>query len=226
MEEELVKVAPPEIVDDMQAELESLGARDPARYLGAPARCLSAVRDTPQVEADHSPFLSGALAWISNGAIPERCSVCGFEWATASDAAVDAIEAAPERYAALLADRDGMVAADDGGWNATAYVWHLVDLARSWSERWVQVEADPGSLLAGWDPDVLAAARNYRNLPTTPALWALDQATASFVELSRQLDHAAAFQHGDWGAGTVGDGLRWLAHEYTHHQLDVHARAR
>ena len=119
-----------------------------------------------------------------------------------------------------------MAAADDGGWNATAYLWHLVDLARSWSERWVQLDADPGSLLAGWDPDVLAAARNYPNLPTAPALWALDRATDTFVELSRRLDHATTFQHGDWGEGTIADGLRWLAHEYKHHQVDVQARAR
>jgi hypothetical protein len=178
------------------------------------------------VKAIYSPFLNGALAWISNGSIPDRCDVCGFEWAIAPDAAVDAIEAAPDRYAALLADRDGMVAADDGGWNATAYLWHLVDLARSWSERWVQLDADPGSLLAGWDPDELAGARNYPNLPTTPALWALDQATDTFVQLSRQIDHDTIFQHGDWGPGTVADGLRWLAHEFTHHQLDVQVRAR
>lgn len=187
---------------------------------------LSARRDTCRVEPTFSPFLSGALAWISNGTVPDRCDVCGFEWAISSHTAVDAIEAAPERYVALLASRDGMVAAGDGGWNATAYLWHLVDLARSWSERWIQVEADPGSLLAGWDPDELAAARNYLNLPTVPALWALEHVTRTFVELSRQLDHDTTFQHGDWGTGTVADGLRWLAHEYTHHQLDVEARAR
>ena len=176
--------------------------------------------------AASSPFLRGALTWIGNGTIQDRCDICEFEWTIDSVAAVDAIETSPARYAELLAGRNGMAAADDGGWNATAYVWHLVDLARSWSERWVQIEADPGSLLAGWDPDVLAAARNYRNLPTVPALWALDDSTAAFVHLSTRLDHATPFQHGDWGAGTVADGLRWLAHEYTHHQLDVRARAR
>lgn len=184
------------------------------------------MRDTDPMEATHSPFLRGALAWINSGMVPERCDVCGFEWTTASAAAVDAIAGAPGRYAALLADRDGMVAPDDGGWNATAYLWHLTDLARSWSERWVQLSEDPGSLLAGWDPDELAAARNYRNLPTVPALWALDEATTAFVRLSERIDHATPFQHGDWGPGTVGDGLRWLAHEYTHHLLDVDERAR
>ena len=187
------------------------------------AGCL---RDTRHVAATRSPFLTGALAWIGSGSSPDRCNACGFVWATDSTEAVDAIEAAPERYAALLEDHDGMVSAEDGGWNATAYVWHLVDLARSWSERWVQLDHDPGSLLAGWDPDELATARNYRNLQTVPALWALNEATATFVQLSRRLDHNTRFQHGDWGPGTVGDGLRWLAHEYTHHQLDVEARAR
>ena len=173
-----------------------------------------------------SSFLTGALAWISDGGAPDRCDVCGFDWACPSEDALVAIEAAPARYSELLEGRDGMIADDDGGWNATAYLWHLTDLARSWSERWVQLRADPGSLLAGWDPDELAAARNYRNLPTVPALWALGQSTATFVQLSRDLDHTTTFQHGDWGEGTVADGLRWLAHEYTHHQLDVDGRAR
>jgi hypothetical protein len=173
----------------------------------------------------HSPFLRGALTWIGDGSIRDRCGVCAFEWAMPFAHALDAVEIAPDRYAALLAGRDGMVVPDDGGWNATAYLWHLTDLARSWSERWVQIADAPGSLLAGWDPDVLAAARNYRHLPTVPALWALEQATDVVVHLSRNLDPATSFEHGDWGTGTVADGARWLAHEYTHHQLDVDARA-
>ena len=172
-----------------------------------------------------SPFLDGALSWLGGGTTSQMCGDCGFEWTMKSTAAVDAMSAAPARYSALLEGRDGMTVPEDGTWNATAYLWHLTDLARSWSERWVQLRTAPGSLLAGWDPDVLAAARNYRNLPTVPALWALEDATATFVNLSRQLDHATPFEHGDWGAGTVGDGLRWLAHEYTHHQLDVDLRA-
>ena len=128
-------------------------------------------------------------------------------------------------YITLLDGRDGMSPAVDGGWNATAYVWHLVDLARGWSERWVLVASVPGSLLAGWDPDVLAEARNYRALPTVSALWALTDATDRFVELSGQLDPDTPFLHGDWGLGTVADGTRWLAHEFVHHQLDVDERA-
>lgn len=198
----------------------------PATSLGFGIPVCQTLRDTRHVAATHSPFLTGALEWIGDGTVRDRCDICNFDWAMSSTEAVDVIAMAPGRYAALLAERDGMAAAEDGGWNATAYVWHLVDLARSWSERWVQIDDGPGSLLAGWDPDELATARNYRNLPTVPSLWALDHATTTFVQLSRQLDHATPFEHGDWGRGTAGDGLRWLAHEYTHHQLDVQARAR
>jgi hypothetical protein len=107
-----------------------------------------------------------------------------------------------------------MAPAADGGWNATAYLWHLTDLARSWTERWVQVQAMPGSLLVGWDPDVLAAARNYRALPTVTAKWAIRDAVSSFVALCDRVDLGATFVHGDWGQGTVADGIRWLGHEF------------
>ncbi|MEZ5168753.1 MAG: hypothetical protein R2695_20560 [Acidimicrobiales bacterium] len=172
-----------------------------------------------------SPFLEGALAWISGDEEVATCSVCGWDWSIAVDDALAAIRPAPDRYRALLTDRDGMVPARDGGWNATAYVWHLTDLARSWTERWVQIAADPGSLLAGWDPDVLAAARNYRALPTEPALWALRDAVSSFVDWCDRIDHGTAFEHGDWGPGTVADGIRWLGHELVHHQIDVAERS-
>jgi hypothetical protein len=52
---------------------------------------------------------------------------------------------------------------------------------------------------------------------------ALATSVAAFVALSEGLDPATPFLHGEWGAGNVGDGIRWLAHEMLHHQLDVAA---
>jgi hypothetical protein len=175
--------------------------------------------------AARSPFLAGALAWIHDGAAPSHCAGCGYDWSIDPDDALELITSSADRYPALLEGRDGMVPAAEGGWNATAYLWHLTDLARSWSERWVQLAAAPGSLLVGWDPDVMAEARSYRALPTVPALWALSTATSTFVGLGEQLPGDTTFLHGDWGLGTVADGTRWLAHEFVHHLLDVDARA-
>jgi hypothetical protein len=171
------------------------------------------------------PFLTGALAWIYEAAAPSHCPRCGYDWSIEPEAALESITSSATGYAALLDGRDGMVPAADGGWNATAYLWHLTDLARSWSERWVQLAEAPGSLLVGWDPDVLAEARNYRSLPTVPALWALSTSASTFVVLGEQLPAETEFLHGDWGRGTVADGTRWLAHEFVHHLLDVDARA-
>jgi hypothetical protein len=175
--------------------------------------------------ADRSPFLAGALNWVYRGEVPELCLDCGYDWTTSPQSALDAISRAPTSYAGLLEGRDGMTPPSDGGWNATAYLWHLTDLARSWTERWVQVQSSPGSLLAGWDPDVLADARNYRSLPTVAALWALEDSVSTFTAQCAHIDLDATFEHGDWGRGTVADGIRWLAHEFVHHQLDVDARA-
>jgi hypothetical protein len=176
--------------------------------------------------ADRSPFLSGALNWVYRGEVPpDACPDCGHEWASPPSDALDAIRRAPARYAELLDGRDGMTPASDGGWNATSYVWHLTDLARSWTERWVQLQSSPGSALAGWDPDVLADARNYRALPTAAALWALEESVSTFTTVCDVLAFDLTFEHGDWGRGTVADGIRWLAHEFVHHQLDVEERA-
>ena len=70
--------------------------------------------------------------------------------------------------------------------SGTAYVWHLTDLARSWTER---------------------------------------MRFSSFVAQCDHIDFDATFEHGDGGQGSVADAIRWLGHEFVHHQLDVNARA-
>ena len=69
---------------------------------------------------EQSPFLTGALAWINDGNAPPACPICGWNWSVACADALEAIAGAPDRYAELLAGRDGMAQAADGGWNATA----------------------------------------------------------------------------------------------------------
>lgn len=174
---------------------------------------------------DRSPFLTGALEWIYDGKAPVSCPTCGWDWSTSAEDALETIAVAPGRYGELLEGRDGMAPAADGGWNATAYLWHLTDLSRSWAERWVQLRAMPGSLLAGWDPDVLADARNYRELPTAAAEWAVQEAVSSFIAQCDSVGPSATFEHGDWGRGSVADAILWLGHEFVHHQLDVDERA-
>lgn len=174
---------------------------------------------------DLTPFLANAIAWIRPDDEADVCTVCGFSWTIDLQSALVLLEHMVDRHVAVVEQRDGMAAPADSGWNATAYLWHLTDLARSWAERWVQLSASPGSRLIGWDPDDLAAVRGYRSLPTSAATWALRDATTTLIELTRRLDPLLEFEHGDWGNGHVTDGIRWVTHEYVHHLDDVIARS-
>lgn len=179
-----------------------------------------------------TPFLDGALRVIyTDDELPTTCRECGFDWTPAASSPADSITTisnSTDHMLELVADpvrsADPMALPDDGSWNATAYLCHLTDLARGWSERWAQLAADPGSTLVGWDPDVLAAARGYTQLPTAAATWALRTSVDTFVGASRRIPHDVAFAHDDWGAGDVADALLWVAHEFHHHELDVRRR--
>lgn len=175
--------------------------------------------------SSRSPFLEGALEWVQGDADAVSCPTCGYAWTSPPEEARDVIRAAPARYAAIVEGHDAAADAPSG-WSATSYIWHLADLARGWSERWVVLADSPGALLAGWDPDELAAARNYAGMPTVSALWALSEGVARLLELTDDLDDATTFMHGDWGEGTVADATVWLGHEFRHHELDVTARLR
>ncbi len=174
---------------------------------------------------DRTLFLRGGLEWIYGEDVPASCPQCEFAWDLDFDDTLKVIRDAPILIAGQLNGRDGMATQPDGSWNATAYVWHLTDLARAWAERWVQVLHDPGSELIGFDPDQLAAARNYLELPTDPGLWALREAVQLLLDATKLLAESAEFLHGDWGPGTVADAMRWLAHEFRHHELDIAIRA-
>ncbi len=172
-----------------------------------------------------TPFLQGALSWLY-GAPPPACPECGYRWSIEPDEARALIARSPEQFEAALAGHDGMARPADGSWNATAYVWHLSDLARSWAERWVQIRHSPGSRLIGWDPDELADVRGYRELDTEAGIWALRSAVSDLIATTEALEPDTAFEHGDWGRGTVADGMRWLGHEFHHHLGDVRRRTR
>ncbi|MGB5188252.1 MAG: hypothetical protein WBO84_14120 [Acidimicrobiia bacterium] len=172
-----------------------------------------------------TPFLDGALRWVYEGDPPKVCLACGYSWSIDAGDALSVILSSPDRFEVALAGKNGMKSQADGSWNATAYLWHLTDLARSWAERWVQISETPGSRLVGWDPDELAEVRGYRSLPTSAGLWALRSAVETFVEVTATVAFDTPFEHGDWGMGDVADGLRWLGHEFHHHERDVVARA-
>lgn len=167
-----------------------------------------------------TPFLERAIAEMLPRADPARgCEECGFSWEIAAEEARGRIDDAPDRFARLLAGRDGV--RHETGWSPSAYVWHVGDVVRAWAERLHALAADPSARWAGFDPDELARVRGYDRLPQATGPWALARATEALELALAGLGAGTGFTHPEWGPGTVDDALRWLAHEVVHHELDV-----
>ncbi|MBW3562128.1 MAG: DinB family protein [Actinobacteria bacterium] len=169
-----------------------------------------------------TPFLRAAIASLHGAdASDVRCPECGFAWQLAGPEAETVIGDAATRYASHLADWDDRRAAPAGTWSPSAYVWHVVDVFRAWSERFRAAAEDPETTLVPWDQDRLAEVRGYDRLPLAGALWSLDRAAVDLAAAVEDLDHRTGFTHPDWGSGDVEDALRWIAHEVTHHEVDI-----
>jgi hypothetical protein len=169
-----------------------------------------------------TPFLEHAIGeMLTSTRAGDRCTECGFSWKTPAHECLSRIRAAPERFGALLEGRDAMGSPEGGGWSPSAYTWHVADLVRAWAERLHAFSIDPSLPWAGFDPDELAAARSYGELPQVTGPWALAGSTEAFMRVVSPVDVDAAFDHPEWGRGTIADALRWLAHEAVHHELDI-----
>jgi hypothetical protein len=166
-----------------------------------------------------TPFLTMAIATMLTDADQDGCATCGFTWDVPAGEARALIDAAPERYRELLAR--GPDQETSAGWSPSSYVWHVGDVTRAWAERLHTLAHSPGDSWAGFDPDELARARNYAELPVVTAPWALEIAVDALAGVLDGLTPETTFDHPEWGEGSVLDALRWVAHEAVHHQVDV-----
>jgi hypothetical protein len=169
-----------------------------------------------------TPFLEAAIAEMLPDADPDDgCRGCGFAWTIGADETLADIRSAAGRFAELLEGRDATRKSRPEVWSPSAYVWHVGDVIRAWSERLYALSRDGGVRWAGFDPDELGRARRYDELPPVVGPWALDHAADALMEALGPLDLDAGFTHPEWGHGTVTDALRWIAHETVHHDLDI-----
>src|SRR5437899_391948 len=79
------------------------------------------------------------------------------------------------RYGELLAGRDGNDRTAELTWSAKAYVWHVADNVRIWSERLAGLAIAGDAAVHPYDADLLAAARCYETLPLIGGLWSLER---------------------------------------------------
>lgn len=156
------------------------------------------------------------------------CDHCGFEWSISVEAAADVIASSPERTRALIDERweEARRQHDPPLWSPSAYVWHMSDAIGVWSERLVGMHVEPDAPLVGFDQDLLAEVRSYDGLSTAAGLWAYERRVRDFAEAAALHDPATPFVHPDFGPWSVGDVVKWMAHDMYHHEEDIRRQLR
>jgi hypothetical protein len=152
----------------------------------------------------------------------DPCRECGFEWSAEPAICVAIVDDAPARFTSILAGRDGREAHPNLRWNATAYVVHVADVLRIWSDRIAAVVLGAADPVVPYDEDSLGDVRGYASLPLPGALWSLGRAVGDW-QAAEELAESAVVRlaHPDQGSLLLDDVRRIMAHEIEHHVADL-----
>lgn len=150
------------------------------------------------------------------------CRDCGYDWSLTPREAVALVGELPARFAEMLEGRHGGERHPELGWTAAGYVSHVTDNLRIWSERLTGARLAGAVHVPGYDPDLLARARRYDEIPAAAALWSLRHAATAWAEaLTSALDDEVVLRHAARGTQRAEDVARNNAHDGHHHAWDV-----
>jgi hypothetical protein len=150
------------------------------------------------------------------------CRECHFNWEISSADAVSFVEQFPLVLAAQLEGVTGKETCADLAWSVSAYVSHVSDNLRIWSERLAGARLSGESLVGGYDQDLLAVARCYEMINLRAALWSLDWAVREWSDSIRvALAAGTELHHSDRGRQSAEDVARNNAHDASHHLWDI-----
>ena len=152
----------------------------------------------------------------------DPCRECGFEWSIEPTICVAIVSDAPARFTSVLAGHDGRETHPKLQWNATAYVVHVADVLRIWSDRIAAVALGAPDPVVPYDEERLGDARGYLSLPLPGALWSLGRAVRDWRAAEQLAESAAVtLAHPEQGSLALDDVRRIMAHETEHHVADV-----
>lgn len=150
------------------------------------------------------------------------CRECNFNWEISAADAVSLVQQLPELYVARLDVATGKETSPGLAWSVSAYVSHVSDNLRVWSERLAGARLSSGCRVAGYDQDLLGVARRYNAIDLRAALWSLDWAVQEWSESLRlALVAGTELHHSDCGRQSAEDVARNNAHDASHHLWDI-----
>jgi hypothetical protein len=150
------------------------------------------------------------------------CRGCNFNWEISSADAVSFVELLPTVLATRLDGATGKETCPDLAWSVSAYISHVSDNLRIWSERLAGARLSGESLVGGYDQDLLGVARRYEMINLRAALWSLDWAVREWSDSIRvALVAGTELHHSDRGRQSAEDVARNNAHDASHHLWDI-----
>ncbi len=164
------------------------------------------------------------IANYRNSAGSGVCSECGFDWSLTPEQAHEIVTPAPTRYGSLLHSRLKLATRKPAPeiWSPSAYVWHVADAIGIWAERLKGILGDSHSAIVPFDQDELAEVRGYEQLSPLVGLWALERRAGDWRAVLEEAGlKDVDFVHPEFGPWSVRRLLRYIAHEVSHHELDI-----
>lgn len=154
------------------------------------------------------------------GIYGDPCNECGFDWSLTPDDALAWVADLESHIRGAAGTAIGSERLD--GWSVSEYVSHVGDNLRQWAERVQAVRLAGITVVGGYDPDALAVARGYEQLPLPAAVWsALRSADAWCQVLRDAIAERVELQHATRGLQRAEDIVRNNTHDAYHHVWDI-----
>ncbi len=151
----------------------------------------------------------------------EPCQGCGFSWRAAVPDAVASVAAFPTVLAHDVADAAGDEHGAGLAWSVTAYVAHVSDNLRIWSERIAGVTLGGSSVVTSYDENLLATARAYEAVSGESAMWGLEHSVRDWLEAVAGAPAGLTLTHPERGVLEIDQIVRGNAHDAIHHLWDI-----
>jgi hypothetical protein len=150
------------------------------------------------------------------------CRECNFVWELSALDAVILVQQLPTHYAERLKGATGKETCPDLSWSVSAYVSHVSDNLRIWSERLAGARLSGESHVTSYDNELLGVARRYDEVTLHAALWSLEWAVREWCDSMRMaLVADTVLQHSERGRQRAEDVARNNAHDASHHLWDI-----
>ena len=150
------------------------------------------------------------------------CRECAFEWTLTLDVVAPTMTALAAAYGDLLRGATGREQHPDLSWCSSAYVSHVADNLRIWTERLRGVALGAPRRVGSYDESGLAVARNYETIPLQAAMWSLQLSVAEWLKaIGSAPPKGTVLVHPERGEMDLLDVVTANTHDAHHHLWDI-----